>query len=262
MVGVFGSVLVVGSDEGVEAGETEAAKDEADRGADVSEALASFFAGGDAPLSAKEPDAVGEVPADGDHGDGVDGEHPGILQLHLYFVEGGAGVFRQVDAHEALVQNVLNDVDESDVAGDALGIVHPVPCPGVVDDVALAAQGDIDAIEGVEGQRNKDATPLKDAHQRQAIEEPDLGGIGDGAFERFEVRQDVLDEEGADGYDSGQTMKLAQQEGVSLASAERFYAFGQRMLAAGRMSGGGHELELLETDKATRRVGGPEMSNL
>jgi hypothetical protein len=42
------------------------------------------------------------VPADGDHGDGVGGQHPGILQLVLDFGEGHAGVVGQVCADEAL----------------------------------------------------------------------------------------------------------------------------------------------------------------
>ena len=49
------------------------ASSEAEHGADIAKALAGGFAGGDAPLGGEEPDAVGEVPADGDHGDDVDG---------------------------------------------------------------------------------------------------------------------------------------------------------------------------------------------
>src|SRR5271154_1940939 len=126
VVGVFWRVLVVGSDEGVEAGEAEAAERYTQRGADVAEALAGGVTGGDAPLGAEEPDAVGEVPADGDHGDDVNGEHPGVGKLMLHLGEGCAGVFGKAGAHESLTQDVLDDVDEGDVAGPALGDVHPV----------------------------------------------------------------------------------------------------------------------------------------
>ena len=60
----------------------------------VAEALARSFAGSDAPLGGKEPDAVGEVPADSDHRDHVDGEHPGVGKLVLDFGKGRCRDFR------------------------------------------------------------------------------------------------------------------------------------------------------------------------
>ncbi len=69
---------------------------------------------------------------------------------------------------EALPPDVLDDVEEGDDAGDALGEVHPVAGPGVDVDVAAAADGDEDAVEGVVGERDEDEAPLEDADERQA----------------------------------------------------------------------------------------------
>src|SRR5271170_3681624 len=128
--------------------------------ADPAEFLAGFVAGGDAPLGGEEPDAVGEVPGGGDHGDDVDGEHPGVGELDLDFVEGGAGVLGKGDAAEALSPDVLDDVKEGDDAGDALGDVHPVAGPGVDVDADAAAEGDEESVEGVEGEGDEDEGPL------------------------------------------------------------------------------------------------------
>ena len=93
----------------------------------------------------------------------VDGQHPGIGELHLHLVEGGAGILRQADAHEALPKHVLNDVGKGNQAGVALDKVHPVPRPGVIDDVRLAAQPDPDAIAAVIQDGQEDEDPLEHA---------------------------------------------------------------------------------------------------
>ncbi len=77
----------------------------------------------------------------------------------------------ELDAGEALTPDVLDDVRERDEAGDALHDVHPVGGPGVDVDVGAAAEGDPDAVEGVEGERDEDEAPLEDADQREGIEE-------------------------------------------------------------------------------------------
>jgi len=91
------------------------------------------------------------------------------------------------DAAEALTPDVLADVDEGDEAGVALGYIHPVACPGVVNDVSLAAQPDPDAVQGVVKDGQEDEGPLEDAHQRQAVEEANCIPVGDGALEGFEI---------------------------------------------------------------------------
>ena len=107
---------------------------------------------------------------------------------------------------------MLQDVGERDQAGVALGNVHPVPCPGIVDDVGLAAQPDPDAVDGVIEDGQKDEDPLQHAHQRQAVEELDLLAVGSGALERLEVREQVLEQKCADGDDAQQRMQLAPDE--------------------------------------------------
>ena len=119
------------------------------------------------------------MPGGGDHGDDVDGEHPGVGELVLDLGEGGAGVLWQADSAEALTPDVLDDVDEGDEAGDALREIHPVAGPGVDVDVGAAAEGDEDAVERVEGERDEDEDPLEDADERQGVEEEDLLGVGE-----------------------------------------------------------------------------------
>src|ERR1035438_6906419 len=111
---ILGDVWIFAADEGPYAGQTHDGDDEAKCGADIAEALAGDFAGSDAPLGGEEPDAIGEVPADGDHGDDVDGEHDGVGELLLDFGEGGVGVLGELDAHEALANDVLADVEDGD----------------------------------------------------------------------------------------------------------------------------------------------------
>src|SRR3974390_2544203 len=53
-----GRVLVLRADEGPDARQAHEQKHETQRGADIAEALAGDGAGGDAPLSGEEPDAV------------------------------------------------------------------------------------------------------------------------------------------------------------------------------------------------------------
>ena len=77
----------------------------------------------------------------------------------------------QADAHEALANHMLRDVGEGDQAGVALRDIEPVACPGIVDDIRLAAQPDPDAVAGVIEDGQKDEDPLQHAHHRQAVEE-------------------------------------------------------------------------------------------
>ena len=139
----------------------------------------------------------------------------------LHLGEGRAGVFRERGAKEALANHVLDDVGERDNPRDALGDVGPVAGPGVHVHIDAAAEGDPDAVAGVEGERNEDERPLKDADQRQAVEEFDLLRVGEGAIPGFEVGDDVLDEKGADGDNAGERMQAAPEIAVAFAGAQR-----------------------------------------
>src|ERR1700735_1185623 len=200
----LGGVLVLRLDERPDTGEAHNTDQNAESCADIAKALARNFSGSDAPLGREQPDAIREVPADGDHGDDVDGEHPGISELVLYFREGCAGIFRQADAHEALAQHMLEDVSEGDQACIALCDVHPVPGPRIVDNVRFAAQPDINAVESVIKDGQEDENPLENTNQGQGIEELDLRTIGSGTFECLEVREQVLQKKGANGNDAEQ----------------------------------------------------------
>ncbi len=61
----------------------------------------------------------------------------------------------------------------------------------------------------MEGEGDEDEGPLEDSDEGQGVEEEDLFGVGERAVEDLEVGDDVLDEEGADGNDSGERVELA-----------------------------------------------------
>ena len=88
----------------------------------------------------------------------------------------------------------------------------------------------------MEGEGDEDEGPLEDADERQGVEEEDLLGVGEGAVDGLEVGDDVLDEEGADGDDSGEGVELAPEEGVALAGAEGLHS---GLECVGARGGGG-----------------------
>src|SRR5215469_1831001 len=87
------------------------------------------------------------------------------------------------------------------------------------------------------GERDKDEGPLENADEGQGVEEEDLLSVGEGAVDGLEVGDDVLDEEGADGDDSGERVELAPEEGVALAGAE---GLNSAKLRGRWRCGGGH----------------------
>ena len=115
---------------------------------------------------------------------------------------------------------MVDDVRERDDAGDPLGEVGPVAGPRIDVDAGAATEGDEDAVEGVEGEGQENQGPFQDAHERERVAEFDLLGVGEGAVPGFEVGNDVLEEEGADGDDAGKGVELVPEEGVALACAE------------------------------------------
>src|SRR6476659_6305162 len=209
---ILRGVLVLRADEGPYAGQSHQQEDDAESAACVCEAFARNGTGSDAPLCREEPDAVSEVPADGDHGDDVDGEHDGVGKFLLHLCKCSAGIFRQADSHEALAQDMLTDVEDGYQAGPALSNVHPIAGPRIVDDVGLAAQPDIHAVEAVVEDGQEDECPLEHAHKRQGIEELDLCTVSGGAFECFEVGDEMLDEESANGDDAQQRVELSPEK--------------------------------------------------
>ena len=55
--------------------------------------------------------------------------------------------------------------------------------------------------------------------QRQAVEEPDLLAVGDGALEGLEVREQVLQKKRADGDNAQQRVQLVPEETCALTGA-------------------------------------------
>src|SRR5205085_8512574 len=117
----------------------DAADGEKDDHADDQQALPRFFADGDAPLGAEEPDAVSEMPGGGEESDEIEAELPGDGELALDFAERRSGMRVEIDAGEAQVPHVPSDVGEGDEAGPALERVHPVALPGVGDGGSITA---------------------------------------------------------------------------------------------------------------------------
>ena len=70
-----------------------------------------------------------------------------MLKFQLHFAERGVGMGQDVNAAEAQVPGVPHDVAEGDGAGPALEGGHPVAGPGIVADIALAAEPDVEAVE-------------------------------------------------------------------------------------------------------------------
>ena len=114
--------------------------------------LTRTLADDDAPLAAEEPDAVAEVPARGGESDDVEGKDPGIGERFLHLAKAGAGQSVQVDPAEALGVGVIDDEGEGDAAGPALQAVHPIPNPGIIQQIALAAIPEPEAVSAVEGE--------------------------------------------------------------------------------------------------------------
>ena len=213
-----------GADEGPDAIETDGAKNDAAGEANPGEAPPRLFAWRDTPLGREEPDSVGKVPADGDHGDDVEGQDPGIRKFCLHLVKRHARIVGQVRAHETLGGHVVADVNECEDAGPALRGVHPVAGPGVIHDVRSAAEPNEDAVDGVVSDGNENENPFQHAHRRQAIEELHLRRVGRGAFQRLEVGDEMLQQKCADGNDAEQGMQLVPEERVAFAGAKRLYA--------------------------------------
>src|SRR5574340_1158913 len=103
-----------------DAGQAHAAHHQEEQQADDQQVPARALAGGDAPLGAEQPDAVGEVPRRRDQADDVEDELPRDRQLRLHFAERRAREGVQVDPVEAQVPDVPADIEEDDAVGPAL----------------------------------------------------------------------------------------------------------------------------------------------
>ncbi len=89
---------------------------------------------------------------------------------------------------------------------------HPVAGPGIVGDVALAAEPDVEAVERVVENRQPDPEQLQIENERKAGEQFDLLGVRAGPAGGERVGDEVLNQERAYRNDAAERMKLAQQK--------------------------------------------------
>src|SRR6187402_71929 len=188
--------------------------------ADPAKLLPRAIARRDAPLRCKEPDAVGKVPARYDHADHINRNHKRIRKLILHLPVGEAGMLGQAHAGEPLEVQMLNDVGQRQDARHALGQIHPVARPRIDVHIGATLDGNVYAVERVEGEWDKDEGPLQHTHKRKAVQELYLLCIRQRAMHDLDVRDDVFDQKCADGNNAGQRVKPAQHKRVSLARAQ------------------------------------------
>src|SRR5229473_2351657 len=89
------------------------------------------------------------MPGSGDDAEGVEGDHPRIVELCLHLRKCQVGMRRQMHTGEAQGISMLHDVDEGDNAGPALRGIKPVAGPGIIGDVGLALVPDEDSVKSV-----------------------------------------------------------------------------------------------------------------
>ena len=119
---------------------------------------------------------------------------------------------QDVNATEAQMPGVPDDVEENDSAGPALRGKHPVAGPGIFGNVALSAKPDVEAVKRVVENRQPDPEQLQIEDEREAREQFDLFGIRCRAAGRKRIRDEVLDQKCTDGDDAAERMKPAQEE--------------------------------------------------
>ncbi len=116
-----------------------------------------------------------------------------------------------------------NEKEKRDVAGDTLkgepAIVHVWIGAGV----CLGSHGDADAVDGVEGDRQKDEPDLQGGEVGQVMDPvdflvEDLATTLEEAepIEGPRVRQEVFNQKGADGHDAAERMEFSEQKMVLL----------------------------------------------
>jgi hypothetical protein len=144
------------------------------------------------------------MPGSSDDPEGVEGDHPRIVELRLHLGKSQVGMRRQVHAGEAQGVSMLRDVDEGDDAGPTLRCIEPIAGPGIIGDVGLALIPDENTVEAVIENRNPDEEQFEQKNERQAVQKCDLPAIGLGAFEGFGVRDEMFEKEGSNGRDAAE----------------------------------------------------------
>lgn len=108
---------------------------------------------GDSPADAERPQSVAQMENSGQHAEKIKNEHEGIVQniCHHLIVNG-----RSEFGSDAGLSHMPRDEDNEKNTGDPLQNEHPVPESPEFLQVKFRRKGDVDAVNGVEQQRQKD----------------------------------------------------------------------------------------------------------
>src|SRR5690349_2670668 len=98
----------------------------------------------------------------------------------------------QVRSGEAHGVGVPDDVNKGDAAGPALRRIHEISRPGIIADVGLAAEPDIEAVKCVVQQRDVDADRFKNRNEGQPRKKLYLRAIRIWAVGGKGVRNEML----------------------------------------------------------------------
>jgi|SRR5271165_5305739 len=184
--------------------------DDAEEDADghAEEAGLALRGGGnsDAPFIEKIPDADAEVERRSDDTDGHEGEEPGVGEELLDVGVGGTAV-----SGPALGVEMPTYIDEGDETSVALRGIEPVADPGVGRDVGLAAHPDVNAVEAVVEDGEKDGGPFDEGAIRDSLEFLRDGIVLFGTDESGAVGVKMFGKESADGKDARERMKFAKK---------------------------------------------------
>lgn len=145
-------------------------------------------------------------------------------QFILHFSKCRTRIREQMHTAKAQMPGVPPHKEERDGARPALGRVHPVAGPWIFGNIAFTAVPDIEAVERVIQNWQPDSEKLESNNKRKTAQELDLFRICAGAFGREGVRNEMLDEKQANGYDPCQRMQTAPEKRMSLPSPQRSYA--------------------------------------
>src|SRR5947207_471358 len=146
------------------------------------------------------------------------------MKLRLHFAKCRGGIRENVHPAKAQMPGMPDDIEEANSASPALRRVHPIPSPGIVRHIALAASPNVKAIKRVIKNRQPNTKQLQADHEGKATEEFNLLCVCSRTFGSEGIRYKMLNQKQSDRHYSCQGMQTAQQERMSLARAERSHA--------------------------------------
>jgi len=143
-----------------------------------------------------------------------------MLKLQLHFAEGRFRMTQDVNPAKAQMPGVPPHVNEGDGAGPALQSEHPVARPGIIGDVTLAAEPDVEAVERVVKNRQPDPEQLEVENEGEARQQFHLLGVRTGPAGGERIGDEMLDQERAHRNNAAERMELAEQKRMALPGAQ------------------------------------------